>query len=72
MIENERQYRITFDAVAKFERALAMIESDPELNSDIHPVLRKAQEDAIRSQLGDLRAELREYEARRLKADLPG
>jgi hypothetical protein len=72
VIENQRQFHITFEAAMKFERALAMIERDPEMNGDIHPVLRKAQEDAIRSQLEDLRAELRDYELRRQSADLPG
>jgi len=72
MIQNERQYRITFEAIEKFERALARIESDPDLNGDLHPLLRKAQEDAIRGQLADLRAELSEYEARRQRIDVSG
>jgi transcriptional regulator with XRE-family HTH domain len=61
MIRNERQYRITKSQVEKFELALRQL--DETENSETHPLLRKAQEDAVRSQLADLRAELEEYEA---------
>ena len=72
MIENERQYKITCEAAEKFERALTAIEQNSDLNSDIHPVLRKAQEDTIRSVLEELSAELREYELRRPSTLIPG
>jgi transcriptional regulator with XRE-family HTH domain len=61
MIRNERQYRITKSQVEKFELALQQLGKTE--NGDTHPLLRKAQEDAVRSQLADLRAELEEYEA---------
>jgi hypothetical protein len=70
VIENERQYQITMAAAERFERALAAIEHRSALNDDVHPLLRKAREDAIRSQLEDLRAELREYERLRSHAPL--
>lgn len=72
MIENERQYQITCEAAEKLDRALTAIERDPGLNSDVHPVLRKAQEDAIRSLLEELSAELRDYELRRPSAPVSG
>jgi ribosome-binding protein aMBF1 (putative translation factor) len=59
MIKNERQYRITKAQATKFEHALAQRDAGP----PVHPLLRKAQEDALRSQLADLRAELEAYEA---------
>lgn len=63
MIKNERQYRITRTQAARFRRAIVNTRSrhDP----GVHPVLRTAQIAALRSQLQDLKAELREYEALR-------
>jgi hypothetical protein len=72
MIENERQYQITSEAAQRFEQALMMIERRPESSGDVHPLLKKAQEDAIRGQLEDLRAELREYENRRSDGGVAG
>ncbi len=64
MIKNERQYRITRAQAAKFELALAG-SGGPAISEDVHPLVLKAQSDAIRSQLEDLRFELTEYEALR-------
>ncbi|MYC08219.1 MAG: helix-turn-helix domain-containing protein [Chloroflexi bacterium] len=63
MIKNERQYRITRVQVRRFERSLEVLLQSNEEEEDIHPLIAKAREDAIRSQLSDLRSELREYEA---------
>ncbi len=64
MIKNERQYRITKSQAEKFQRSLADLAVPP--NGDkIHPLLMKAQEDALRSQLADLQSSLQEYEALR-------
>jgi ribosome-binding protein aMBF1 (putative translation factor) len=63
MIKNERQYRITKAQADRFERSMAETMTSP--NPAIHPKLRKAELDALRSQLDDLRSELREYEALR-------
>jgi transcriptional regulator with XRE-family HTH domain len=63
MIKNERQYRITNAEAEKFERALAELDASMRQPSDVHPLLRKAERDALASQLGDLLAQLREYEA---------
>ena len=64
MIRNERQYRITRAQAGKFRRALADLESAPETRG-VHPLLKKAQIDGLRSQLEDLEAELEEYRALR-------
>lgn len=60
MIKNERQYRIAKVQAEKFEFALTKIE--PVSSKKIHPILLKAQEDALRSQLDDLKKEIKEYE----------
>lgn len=65
MIKNERQYRISKAQADKFVHALAQAEQDSEKNGQLHPLLKKAQEDALRSQLSDLRVQLEEYEALR-------
>jgi transcriptional regulator with XRE-family HTH domain len=64
MIKNDRAYRVTKAAAEKFEQALADHEAKPieEGSSDI---ARAAELSALRAQLGDLRAELAEYEALR-------
>ena len=63
MIKNERQYRITRVQAERFERSLEELRQGNEDDEDLHPLIAKAREDAIRSQLSDLRSELREYEA---------
>lgn len=67
MIKNERQYRITKVQAAQFADALRNLEAHSA--EHLHPVLRRAQADAIRSQHADLEAELRAYEA--LQRDRP-
>lgn len=62
MIKNERQYRISKAAARKFQRALS---TPTETASDIDPVIADATVRAIASQLSDLEASLREYEALR-------
>jgi ribosome-binding protein aMBF1 (putative translation factor) len=63
MIKNEREYRITKSQAAKFRRALDQFNAED--HSSIHPRLRKAQADALQSQLEDLESELKEYESLR-------
>ena len=63
MIKNEREYRITKAQAHKFRRALTAF--DAENDTSLHPRLREAQGDALRSQLADLEAELDQYESLR-------
>lgn len=61
MIKNDRQYRITKARAEEFERALAALAASP--NEGLAFAIRKAQLDAARSQLEELKDELTEYEA---------
>lgn len=61
MIKNERQYRITKAQAARFSKALDNLRHQP--NPELHPMIARAQQDALRSQLADLDNELREYES---------
>lgn len=63
MIKNERQYRVTQTQAKKFEQALAQFDKNLDKREEVHPLLWKAQRDALQSQLSDLREELEEYEA---------
>ena len=62
MIKNERQYRITKAQAVKFSDALNGLRQRPG-DDGIHPLMAKAQEDALSSQLADLENELHEYES---------
>ena len=62
MIKNERQYRITKAQAAKFSDALNSLRQRPS-DEGLHPLIAKAQEDALSSQLSDLENELHEYES---------
>src|SRR2546422_10692265 len=61
MIKNERQYRITKAQIDNFRAALKELAQKPPRN--LHPLLSKAQREALESQLQDLEAEAREYKA---------
>ena len=63
MIKNERQYRITRTQAERFARTLEGLRNRPEGADGVHPMIAQAQVDAVSSQLADLEAELREYEA---------
>lgn len=59
MIKNERQYLITKAQVSRFVRTLEGLSDE----MGVHPLILKAQKEAVRSQLSDLEADLREYES---------
>lgn len=61
MIKNERQYRITKAQAEKFAQALTRIEQI-EPNPRVHPLLQKAEAEALRSQLESLQNEITAYE----------
>ena len=63
MIKNERQYRITKAQAHRFSKTLLSLRERPTGIEGVHPLIAKAQEDALRSQLADLWGELREYES---------
>jgi hypothetical protein len=64
MIKNEREYRITKAQANKFEQALSQLAA-PEGAAGLHPLIQKAQGDALQSQLDELREQIAEYEALR-------
>lgn len=64
MIKNERQYRITKTQADKFEEELSRL-SAADHNKRVHPKIRQAQREAVKSQLSDLVAEIQQYEALR-------
>jgi len=60
MIKNERQYRITKAQASQFSNALRSLEEQSA--EHLHPLLRKAQIDAARSQYAELEADINDYE----------
>lgn len=64
MIKNERQYRITRKQADRFTHALDSLgRRSSRSGKEVHPRIARAQEEALRSQLADLEAQLREYES---------
>ena len=63
MIRNERQYRITRAQAARFSETLRAIRENRGDLQGTHPLIVKAQEDALSSQIADLEREVREYES---------
>ena len=70
MITNERQYRITRKRAVGFARAIEQFDARSHERTDVHPRLLRAELEALKSQLADLRTELEEYEQLK-SADLP-
>jgi hypothetical protein len=70
MIKNERQYRITKAQAEKFRQAIQKCKTSQP--PDVHPVLRKAQVDALKSQFADLQRELTAYERLKLPEAIKG
>jgi len=61
MITNERQYRITKAELKKFEQALAD-QRKPDVGEDVDPRIDAAMRDALKSEVDELRRQLRAYE----------
>ena len=70
VITNERQYRITRKRAVGFARAIEQFDTRSHERTDVHPRLLRAELEALKSQLADLRTELEEYEQLK-SADLP-
>lgn len=60
MIKNDRQYKITKAQAEKFAKTLRNLSQ--ETSVQVHPILAKAQKEAIKSQYEELQQELKEYE----------
>ena len=61
MIKNEREYEITKAQADRFREALEELKRNP--NGGLHPLLQKAQNDALKGTLDDLLALISEYES---------
>ena len=57
MIKNERQYRITRTQAERFSQTLHRLSQGGADTTGLHPLLVKAQEDALASQVADLESE---------------
>ena len=68
MIKNERQYKFTKTQVERFEWTLAELRSRRPEDTHLHPLVAKAQEDAVCGQIVDLKEELQIYESMRAGA----
>jgi ribosome-binding protein aMBF1 (putative translation factor) len=65
MIKNERQYGITKTQAARFRETLTRLEPPMSDADGSHPLLVKAERDALRGQLETLEGELAEYDSLR-------
>ncbi len=63
MIKNEKLYRITRHHADQFAAAICALEAGEDQNPRISPRLRQAEIDGMKSVLGGLQEEMREYEA---------
>lgn len=61
MIKNEYQFHITKTQRDKFAQALDQLFTEENHQSNIHPLLIKAQKDALTSQLIELNKQIKEY-----------
>ncbi len=61
MITNERQYRIANAQLTRFEEALAA-QATASTTPDVDPRIHQAMQDAIASELDELRAQLEHYD----------
>lgn len=61
MITNERQYRIAKAELKKFKEALAQ-RRKRDVSEDVHPRIQAAMGGALKSEVDELRRELRDYE----------
>ena len=58
MIKNERQYRLIKAQADRFSQTLQSLDEA----DGVHPLIVKAQREALGSQIADIEGELREYE----------
>lgn len=60
MIKNKNQYRLTKAQANRFSQTLQSLGGA----DGVHPLIVKAQREALSSQIADIEGELREYESR--------
>ena len=65
MITNERQLQITKAQIERFQASLRALEAGSLNGTDLHPLMKEMQIDAVRGQLATLRREVEDYEALR-------
>jgi len=65
MITNERQLQITRSQVERFRHSLEALEGGSLDTTDLHPLIKQAQIEAVRGQLATLEREVDDYEALR-------
>ena len=66
MITNKFQYKLTRSQKAQFEEALQQLDGRAMTTGEpLHPLLQKAERDALQSQLESLQTEITDYEALR-------
>jgi hypothetical protein len=68
MITSQQEYRTTKAHAERFQQALESVDMRKPTMGQMHPLPRKAQQDALRSELRELRAEIREYESLRISS----
>ena len=64
MIQNRKQLRLTQQQAARFVQAIDELRRSP-LEQNLHPLLRKAEIEALESQLDTLKGEIETYQATR-------
>ncbi len=62
MIKNDQEYETTKYWVERFANHLNSLRKRPRETLEIHPLMAKAQENAVKSQLENLKAQVCEYE----------
>jgi len=62
MIRNEQQYRISKSQASHFEKALQELQRRGTSDKKVHPILRNAEENALKVQHDELVREIEEYE----------
>ncbi len=62
MIKNERQYLVTKRQAGQFEQAVVTADKEVRISNGASSAMRKIEAEALRSQLDELKAELKEYE----------
>jgi hypothetical protein len=66
MIRDKKQYIITKSQLHKFKKAIRAFDKK---RSNVHPILLKAQKEAMLSQANDLQFQIEEYDRAKFKTE---